>query len=162
VDGAPGLELSDLGVAELCRGTAVVAGQAGQFAFDRVDGAGPELGDECVPGDLPGMVVAVEAERGAGARVAVAVHEAAGQRSAVRAGAAVTAGPARAEPAVPGARLTAAVGSGVHEPEGRRGQGEEGGRVGGDGVGHALAAAQAGGDEVVGVPPVDLGAGGAD
>src|SRR4029453_15495107 len=61
-----------------------------------------------------------------------------------------------------GARLTAAVGSGVYQPEGRRSRGEEGGWVGGDGVGDAFAAAQAGGDEVVGVPPVDLGAGGAN
>ena len=61
VDGAAGLEFRDLGVAELCRGAAVLAGQAGQFAFDRVDGAGPELRNEGVPGDQPEMVVAVEA-----------------------------------------------------------------------------------------------------
>jgi hypothetical protein len=44
VHGAAGLELGDLGKAEWGLGASVLAGAAGQLAFDRVDGSAPELG----------------------------------------------------------------------------------------------------------------------
>ena len=51
--------------------------------------------------------------------------------------------------------------AGVDRAEGRGGEGDEHGRVGGDGRGDALAADEPGADEVVGVAAVGLGAAGA-
>ena len=49
--------------------------------------------------------------------------------------------------------------AGVNRAEGWRGQCGEHARMGGDAIGNALAAAQSGTDELIGVSPVDLGTG---
>ena len=80
------------------------------------------------------------------------------------AGGGVTAGVAGLRPAGAAGPVGAGVladRAGVDRAEGRGGEGDEHGRVGGDGRGDALAADEPGADEVVGVAAVGLGAAGA-
>jgi hypothetical protein len=90
------------------------------------------------------------------APVVFVVEVVAPQRSAVSAGGFVAAGAA-------GLQGAAAAGDAVvDDPERWCGEGGEHGRMPGDGGGDAFAAGEAGFDELVGVPAVDLGAGGAE
>jgi hypothetical protein len=94
----------------------------------------------------PGCLVAVRAQRPTELRIVVGVSAPAGQVPAVPTGlggAAGSAGSGRGR-GVPAALR-------VHEPEARGGEGGKHGRMAGDAVGDAFAAAQAGEDELVGV-----------
>src|SRR5207249_4122425 len=82
--------------------------------------------------------------------VVAAVSVATGHAAAVRTGAAVPTGTAPENSAV-------FLPVNVNRAERWCGQRSEHARMGGDGIGNALAAAQPGADELVGVSPVDLG-----
>jgi hypothetical protein len=133
------------------------AGQVGQGAIDgHAQGAAPQLGRQRVPQGKPRPVEAVVTQWPAeGVDLGLGVTVPAGDGAAVLALGLGIAGPARHGGAVLGA-------AGVDRPEGRRGEGHEQPRVGGDSLGQALAAAQPGGDQVPGVPAIGLGAGRAD
>ena len=149
VDDAAGLHLGDLG--ERCPRPVPL-----EDLVDLDEGAAPQLGHVGVPDHLPGVVVAVQAERLTHQRVSVVVADAAEHDLAVRAG-------LRQAPGSTGAGSAVAAGAGgVDGAEGGCGGGEEHARVLGDRVRDGLAADQAGLDELVGVRPVQLGAGGAD
>jgi hypothetical protein len=157
--GAASLELRDFGVPESGRGAAVSLGEPMQLPFDRVDGARPELRDEGVPGDLCDVVIAVEAQGTPGPWVTVAVNDGARQGSTVRTGGPVPSGPAGTEPVAASAGPASAVRPGMDDTERWGSEGEEDRRVLTDRVRDALTAPEAGRDQVVGVPPVDLRAG---
>ena len=144
-DAAP-LELGDLGVREPDRG-AVVSCDAGQLAAQTDDGPTPQLADVRVPHDLPGVVVAVQAERQPEDALVLVVIPGTAQVPPVRAWRRLPPGPARQHSA--GARGAPA----VHQPERRRGQGQEHRRVPGDLRRHTLPAAQARSDELPACPP---------
>ena len=146
------LEFGHLGVGQPDP-DAVLAGQAAKAAADRDCGAAPKLGSVGVPYHGPVVVVAVRAKRPAKAGVGFLVALAAGQAPPVRAVTGLAAG------AATGDLAALAQGSGVHGPEGGRGEGGEYTRVDGDRFGDALASGEARADELVGVAPVGFGAG---
>jgi hypothetical protein len=149
VDDAASLHLGDLG--ERCPRPVRL-----ERLVDLDQGAAPQLGDVGIPDDLSGVVVAVQAERLPEQRVPILMPEVAAQGAAVGAGLGKATGPAGAGVAV---RSSA---GGVHGPEGRGGGGDEHTRVPCDRRGHALAADEPGLDQLVGVRPVQAGAGRAD
>ena len=127
-------------------------GPPGQYPAERDGEPAPQFGGVRVEQDGTGVVVAVGAQWLAQPVIVAGVLLVAGQAHAMRAGPAV---PARAAGQHP---LT------LHAPnvdgaERRRGEGDEHAWMLGDLGGDALAAGQSGPDELVGVGPVDLGAG---
>ncbi len=140
VDQSALLVLGDLGVRDsdgLGEQALRDTGNGGDGAAQVEHEAGPQGRGVGVPQHGAGVVVPLGVERGAEERVALGMG----------ASAAAAGGAARASP--------------VDRAVRGRGEGGEDAGVGGDLVGDVLAAAQAGGDEVVGVPAVELGAGGA-
>ena len=155
VDDAAPLVLGDLGVGETGLRGERLAGQpgaAGQRPAERDGEPAPQLGGVRVEQDRAGVVVAVGAQRFAEPVVVAGVLLVAGQADTVRAGPAVPARAAGQHPVAPHA-------PGVDGAERRRGEGDEHARMVGDLGGDAFAAGQPGPDELVGVGPVDLGAG---
>ena len=144
---------------------AAAAGELAEVAFDGLLGAPPQFAGLVVPDDVGGVVVAVRAQRLAEPGVVAAVPGEAGVVAAVRAAAGVAAGVAGLGPAGAAGLVGAGVladRAGVDRAEGRGGEGDEHGRVGGDGRGDAFAADEPGAEELVGVAAVGLGAAGAD
>jgi hypothetical protein len=127
-------------------------GQAGELAGQVDDEPAPQFGGERIEQDVPGVVVAIRAYRGAQPRVVLAVVAGAGQVAAVWAAplVGVAAGPARQ------ATATAAGADGVHRAEPGCGQGGEDARMRGDRFRDALAAGQPGPDDLPGVALVDV------
>ena len=119
-------------------------------------GPPPQLAEQVVPQQRARVVEALAAQRLAQARIVLGVHARARERVAVRADRRVAAGPAAPRPPVRSEHAS------VNRPEARRRQRGEDHRVLGDAVRHALAAAHPGGDQVVGVLAVALGARGTD
>ena len=168
VDCAAGLVFGGLAVRDadlaVCAQAAVPAAALVEVAFDGLLGAPPQFAGVVVPHHVGGVVVAVRAQRLAELGVVAAVPGEAGGGAAVLAGDGIAAG-------VAGLRLAGAAGlvgagvladrAGVDGAEGRGGEGDEHGGVGGDGGGDALAADEPGADELVGVAAVGLGAAGA-
>ena len=133
------------------------SGEAAQLAFDRVDGAGPQLGHERVPGDLarrgrssPGTAACRAGCRRRRARRRTTAGRPWGQVGRSRRG---RHGPSR-RCAWPGRPVRSGRVCTIPNDGGVRVRNDAG--CAADRVGDAFAAAQAGGDEVVGVPPVDL------
>ena len=166
VDCAAGLVFGGLAVRDADLGSqAAVPGGLVEVAFDGLLGAPPQFAGLVVPHHVGGVVVAVRAQRLAEAGIVAAVPGEAGSGAAVLARDGITAG-------VAGLRLAGAAGlvgagvladrPGVDGAEGRGGERDEHGRVGGDRRGDALAADESGADELVGVAAVGLGAAGAD
>ena len=96
VDDAAGLELHDFGVGDLARLPELGDGQtagAGEGALQGDVEPAPQLGGVPLPDHVPGVVVAVDAQRGAEPFVVVAVAGVAPQRTAVRADRLVATGP---------------------------------------------------------------------
>ena len=154
-DAAP-LVLSDLGVGEAnLRGERLASqpGPARQGPAERDGEPAPKLGGVGVEEDRAGVVVAVGAQWLAEPVVVAGVFLVAGQarRRAGRSGRSGADGSAstRLAPHAPG----------VDGAERRRGEGDEHARMVGHLGGDAFAAGQPGPDELVGVGPVDLGAG---
>ena len=156
VDQAAGLELGHLGIRQLHLPGPGSLGGAGQLAADRDGGAAPQFGGVRVPDDGGGVVVAVRAQRPSQGGVGVFVPLAAGQAPPVLAEGGFAAGAASGGPAA--GQLAA----GVHGPEAGGGEGGEHARMRPHRVGDAFAAGEPGADQLVGVPPVGLGAGRAD
>src|SRR5262249_37844006 len=155
VDDAAPLVFSYLGEGDSDLGGKRLTGQPG------LSGEGPAQGDGepsphfrrgGVEQDGTGVVVAIGAQRLSEARVAAAVPLRACQRVAVWADLAGSAWAAPQESAV-------FLALNVDRPERRCRRRGEYARMSGDGVGNTLTAAQPGADELVGVRPVDLGAG---
>jgi hypothetical protein len=128
------------------------AGVAGDVAAQVDRRAPPQLADRVVPDHGAVVVVAVQAQRLAEARVVLVVQLAARQRHAVRADRRVAPGAAVARLAVRAVPLR------VHRAEARCRQRDEHHRMLRDRFGDALAAAQAGDQQLVGVPAIGLGA----
>ncbi len=112
----------------------------------------PEFGCAGVEQNCAGVVVAVRAERFAELGVVRVVALRAGCRSAVLADVVLAAGSAGQDAAV-------AFAGGVDDAERGSGQGQEHGRMGGDGRGDAFASGEPGTDELVSVGFVGFGAG---
>src|SRR6185437_9069149 len=154
----PGAQAA-LAVGDPDGGYAACAGESGEVAFDGLLGAPPQFACGVVPHDVGGVVVAVRADRLPQDDIARAVAGKADTGSAVGADAAVAARMTGVRAA--GAVVTVGAGvltddAGVDGAEGGGGEGGEDGRVGGDVLGDALAANQAGADELVGVAAVGL------
>src|SRR6266498_450844 len=154
VDHAPPLVLGDLGVADahdLRELGGRESGGARQLAAE-VDGRStPERRRQRVPDDRGLVVEAVRADRLAKARVVGLVAAPAPGRAPVRASCARASRMARPDG-------PAALAATVDRPERRRGKGDEQPRMLGDAGRDALAAAQARGDQMPSIPPVDLAA----
>jgi hypothetical protein len=132
--------------------------QAGQLAGE-VDGeAAPQFRREGVEQDMPGVVVAVGAQRLAEPWIVRMVDAGTGDVAAMWAAALVCI----AAGAAGQSAATSARASGVHGSEAGGGQGGEHARVRGHGFGHAFAAGQAGADDLPSIVLVDLRASGAD
>jgi hypothetical protein len=144
------LELHDLGVGDLARlpelGDREVA-VAGEGALQGDVEPAPQLGRVPLPDHVSGVVVAVRAERGPEPVVVLVVAGVAPQRPPVRAEGLVAAGPAGSLVAEP-----------VDRSERGGGEGGERARVLGDRGGDALAAGQAGGDQLPGIALVSAAA----
>ena len=160
VDDAAGLVFGHLDEPDADQGDRafwVMPRQAGQVAGQVGDEPAPQVARVGVEQHGGGVVVAVAAHRLAEPGVVLDVAGRAGDVAAVRAapGVGVAAGAA-------GQHGLAAHPAGVDRAERRRGEGGEHARVRGDRLGDALAAGQAGADELPGVALVDRRAGRAD
>jgi hypothetical protein len=127
-------------------------GKAGELT-GQVDGEpAPQLRGKRVEQDVPGVVIAIRAHRGAQPRVILAVVAGAGQVAAVRTAplVGVAAGTASQSAA------TAAGADGVHMVEPGRGQGGEHARMRGDRFRDALAAGQPRPDDLPGIALVNV------
>ncbi len=156
MDQAAGLVFGDAGEGEPDHAGELADGQArepGELALDGDRGPPPELADRGVPQDGARVVETVRAQRLAEQRVVGPVPVPTSEADAVR---------AVSPPGCAGLRLAGGFASRVDGAERRRGQRHEQPRVPVDGVRDALAAAEAGGDQMPAVDPVDLGAGPAD
>ena len=157
VDDAARLVLSDLDEAEADQGAQFLLGDAhhaGELAGQVGGEAAPQVPRAGVEHHGGFVVVAVRAHRAAEPGIVLVVAGRAGDVAAVRADAlaGVAAGTA-------GQHLAAALAAGVDRAEGRGGEGGEHARVLSDRFGDALAAGQAGADELAGVALVDGRAG---
>jgi hypothetical protein len=155
VDDATPLVFGDLGEGDADLGGERLVGEPSLAGKGPSQGDGepaPQFGRAGVEQDGARVVVADGAQRFPRLVVIAGVPLAAGQPVAVRTSSPASAGPTAQELPV---FLTVDVDG---AERGRRECGEHAG-VGGDGLGDALAAAQPGADELVGVRPVDLGAG---
>ena len=160
VDDAAGLVLGHLDIADPDQGAEPFLGDAqaaGQMAGQVGGEPAPQVPRPGVEQHGGVIVVAVAAHRLPEPGIVLDVAGRAGDVAAVRAAAraGVAAGTAREDG-------LAAHPAGVDRAEGRRGEGGEHARVRGDGLGDALAAGQAGADELPGVTLVHRRAGGAD
>ncbi len=142
VDGTALLVLGDLGGGDPHQGAYLRPADArpgGEVVIEVVAERLPERRGHGVPQDMPGVVVAVGAERLSDERVRVRVESAAAVPTAV------FAAPATGPVALPRT---------VDRTEGRGGQGDEQPRVRPNRVGDALAPGEAGADQVEGVAAV--------
>ena len=156
VHDAAGLVLGDLAVGHP-QLHAVLLAELPDGAAEGDRGAAPEFAGEGVPHDVRCVVVDAGVDRLAERPGVLAV--AGGAQDGAAVGGDLRVAAQVAGPDLPVARVHD---PGVDGPERGRGQGGEHGRVGGDGVGDAFAADEAGADELVGVGAVGLGAPGAD
>jgi hypothetical protein len=134
--------------ADLDERDAAGATQFGEGTFGGLFGAVPQFGGEQVEHGVVVVVVAVEAQRPAEDRVCGVVAGPTNRRLSVPAGAGVVAaGVTRVGAAIAafpvGARVLGNA-AGVYRAEAGGGEGDEHGRVAGDGVGDAFAADEAG------------------
>ena len=146
------------------RGDAAVAGELAEAAFDGLLGAPPQFPGLVVPHDVSGIVVAVRAQRLPEPGIIGPVADEAGGWLSVFAGDGVAAGVAGFGSAGAAGLVLACVlpdRAGVHGAEGRRGEGDEDGGMGGDLGSDALPAGQPGADELVSIAAVGFGAAGA-
>jgi hypothetical protein len=157
VDGAAALELGHLGIADadhLAQLALVQVDQAAQGTLHSDGGPPPQLRGQGIPQHLGLRVVAARAERLPQPRVVLLVPMPAAGPGAVGAAGAL---PMR----VTGQHQPALGLAGVDPAEAGGGEGHEQPRMLRDAVGDALAALEAGGQELVGVGPVDGRTGGA-
>jgi hypothetical protein len=149
VHNAAPLVFSDLGKGDAKLGGERFAGHpghAGQSTAQRNGEPAPQFGRAGIEQHCAGVVVAVRAQRFGELGVVASVPLAAGQPVAVCADLAASAGSAPQQSAV-------FLALNVDRTERRCGERSEHARMGGDGLGDALAAAESRADELVGVRP---------